>query len=561
MTRFSPDVLPGIDWAVYRSDMFVKVTKSGPRRYVKLVESYRDEAGKPRQRVIATLGRLEAVTAGESSALINGLLRVTGQPTLEEGTGETDFAPARSVGDTWLLTSLWKELGLDDAFRRVLRSKRQFDAERLLRWLEDVLVPDVDTASISHQHLLRTMDALSDCSEALNDVLAQQLKPLIDQELSIVFYDLTTIRAEGSTSLDGDLRQYGPSKEGGIARQFMLGVVQTAEGLPIHHEVFDGNVAETRTLLPTIETVVKRFNVSRVVLVADRGLLSLDNLAALSAVRIEGRPLEFILAVPGRRYGEFDALLKAFHQTHCQDAEREAYGEMAWQDHRLIVAHRPEVAKAQTAARDQKIEALQADARQWFEKLDNQDAGRRYRGRKLSDAGVTARFYKAVTDAHLGHILKVDLTAETFNYVLDQRALDRARMMDGKLLLVTNMADHDPQEIVERYRALADIERGFRVLKSDIEIAPVYHRLPDRIRAHALICFLALVLYRVLRMRLKASDHPLSPTRALEIARKIQFHQVLLHRRETASGLTKLKPEQRDLFEAIGLPAPTASRL
>jgi hypothetical protein len=77
---------------VYRGDMFVKVTKSGPRRYVKLVESYRDEAGKPRQRVIATLGRLEAVTAGESSALINGLLRVTGQPTLEEGTGETDFA-------------------------------------------------------------------------------------------------------------------------------------------------------------------------------------------------------------------------------------------------------------------------------------------------------------------------------------------------------------------------------------------------------------------------------------------------------------------------------------
>ncbi|MDZ7853503.1 MAG: IS1634 family transposase [Halomonas sp.] len=559
--------------------MFVKITKSGPRRYVKLVESFRDEAGKSRQRVIATLGRLEAVTAGESSALINGLLRVSGQPTLDEGTGETDFAPARSVGDTWLLTSLWKELGLDDAFRRVLRTKRQFDAERLLRvmvfnrlcdpesklgvlrWLEDVLVPDVDTASITHQHLLRTMDTLSECSETLNDVLAQQLKPLIDQELSIVFYDLTTIRSEGGTSLEGDVRHYGPSKEGGIARQFMLGVVQTAEGLPIHHEVFDGNMAETRTLLPTIETVTKRFKVRRVVLVADRGLLSLDNLEALSAVRIEGRPLEFILAVPGRRYGEFDELLKTFHQTHCQGADHEAYGEMAWQGHRLIVAHRPEAAKAQTAARDQKIEALQADARQWFEKLDNQDAGRRYRGRKLSDPGVTARFYKAVTDAHLGHILKVDLTAETFNYVLDQRALNRARMMDGKLLLVTNMADHEPEQIVERYRALADIERGFRVLKSDIEIAPVYHRLPERIRAHALICFLALVLYRVLRMRLKASDHKLSPTRALEIARKIQFHQVLLHRRETASGLTKLKPEQRDLFEAIGLPAPAASRL
>jgi len=225
--------------------------------------------------VIATLGRLEAVTAGESSALINGLLRVSGHPTLEEGTGETDFASARSVGDTWLLISLWKELGLNEAFRRVLRTKRQLDAKRLLRvmvfnrlcdpesklgvlrWLEHVLEPDIDTVSISHQHLLRTMDTLSDCSDALNDVLAQQLKPLIDQELSSVFYDFTTIRAEGKTSLDGDVRHYGPSKEGGIARQFMLGVVQTAEGLPIHHEVFDGNVAETKTLLPTIETVTK----------------------------------------------------------------------------------------------------------------------------------------------------------------------------------------------------------------------------------------------------------------------------------------------------------------
>jgi transposase len=83
-------------------------------------------------------------------------------------------------------------------------------------------------------------------------------------------------------------------------------------------------------------------------------------------------------------------------------------------------------------------------------------------------------------------------------------ALRRARRLDGKLLLVTNLPDHTPQEIVQRYKALADIERGFRVLKSDIDIAPVYHRHPDRIEAHALICFLALVLHRVLRMRLRS---------------------------------------------------------
>jgi transposase len=77
-------------------------------------------------------------------------------------------------------------------------------------------------------------------------------------------------------------------------------------------------------------------------------------------------------------------------------------------------------------------------------------------------------------------------------------------MMDGKLILVSNVPDLTPAEIVARYKALADIERGFRVLKSEIEIAPVFHRLPNRIRAHALICFLALLFYRVLRLRLKA---------------------------------------------------------
>ena len=190
--------------------MFVKVTTSGPRQYVKLVEAYRDTSGIARQRIIATLGRIEAVRAGEADSLVNGLLRAAGKPSLEDGTGDVSFAPALSVGDTWLLTALWKELGFDDAFRRLLRNRRQFDAERLLRvmvfnrlcdpesklgilrWLEGTLVPDVVAESVTHQHLLRTMDTLAECADTLDDVLAGLLRPLIDQELSIVFYDLPT---------------------------------------------------------------------------------------------------------------------------------------------------------------------------------------------------------------------------------------------------------------------------------------------------------------------------------------------------------------------------------
>ena len=153
------------------------------------------------------------------------------------------------------------------------------------------------------------------------------------------------------------------------------------------------------------------------------------------------------------------------------------------------------------------------------------------------------------------------MSAQVFTYDIDERALNRVRMMDGKLILVSNMPDHSPAEIVSRYKALADIERGFRVLKSEIEIAPVFHRLPERIRAHALICFLALVLYRVLRMRLKANHSPYSPERTLEVVRRIQFHQVTLHRRQAACGLSTMTPEQKELFHAVNLPVPDSKAL
>jgi transposase len=511
--------------------------------------------------------------------LLNGLLRAAGRPSLEEGTGEVAFAPALSVGDTWLLTALWKELGFADTFRRLLRNRHQFDAERLLRvmvfnrlcdpesklgilrWLEGARVPEVSAEAVNHQHLLRTMDTLAEGADRVDDALAGLLRPLIDQELAIVFYDLTTIRAEGSTDESEDLRHVGHAKEGGTVRQVMLGVVQTAEGLPIHHEVFAGNTGETTTLVPTIEKVLARYPIKRVVLVADRGLLSLDNLDAIRALRVGDQPLEFILAVPARRYGDFDSLLAPFHEKSCRLATAEVFGELNWQGFRLIVAHRPDRASEQSRVRDERIAALEADAAQWAEKLDAQEAGQTRPGKKLSDAGTTARFYKAVADAHLAHIIKVDLAAEVFTYAIDERALNRARLMDGKLILVSNVPESPPAEIVARYKALADIERGFRVLKSEIEIAPVFHRLPDRIRAHALICFLALLLYRVLRLRLKAKASPLSPERALEIARRIQYHQVTLHQRQSASGLSAMTPQQKELFETVALPEPSARRL
>jgi transposase len=120
--------------------------------------------------------------------------------------------------------------------------------------------------------------------------------------------------------------------------------------------------------------------------------------------------------------------------------------------------------------------------------------------------------------------------------------------------------DLDAETIVRRYKSLADIEREFRVLKSEIAIAPVYHRLPERIRAHAFICFLALVLHRVMRLRLKAAGSALSPRRAIELAQRIHYHRLSLRHREI-DGVTKLTTEQKELFDQLGVERPTTETI
>ncbi len=114
---------------------------------------------------------------------------------------------------------------------------------------------------------------------------------------------------------------------------------------------------------------------------------------------------------------------------------------------------------------------------------------------------------------------------------------------------------------MQRYKSLADIERGFRVLKSDIEIGPVYHRLPKRIRAHALVCFMALIVYRVMRMRLKAAKRSESPSMLLEQLKRIQQQTVRTGDGKTLTGLTEMTPAQKSLFAALDLTPPTPSDL
>jgi transposase len=161
-----------------------------------------------------------------------------------------------------------------------------------------------------------------------------------------------------------------------------------------------------------------------------------------------------------------------------------------------------------------------------------------------------------VKEAHLSKILKADLRADSFSWHLDEVALARQEAFDGKLILLTNVRDLKAVEVVERYKRLADIERGFRVLKQDIALAPVYHRLPERIRAHALICFLALLLHRVMRPKLTE----FSPAAALRKLKAIQLHRFTADGK-TVSGLTATGEETRSIFQQLDLPLPDTKAL
>ena len=547
--------------------MFTRVTESGGRRYLQIVESFRNDAGKPRLRVVANLGRVDGMKDGQLDALIRGLSRVAGRD--EPAKTEIAWEGARSYGDVFALHALWKDLGLDRALGRALRSgRRGTDVEALvramvfnrlcdptsklgcLRWLETVAMPAMPE-TVTHQHLLRAMDALMDRAERVETELAKQIRPLVDQDLAVVFYDLTTVRIHGEGEVADDLRAFGMNKDvGGVARQFVLGVVQTAEGLPLMHTVHPGNVAEKKTLQAMLATVLTRFPIQRVILVADRGLLSLENIDDLTALADRGgRKLEFILAVPARRYAE---LAETFQGLAFDEA---GLAESRFAGHRLIVAHDPLRAAEHSDRRRARIAELEAMAEKMVARLDAQDVGRTARGRRASDRGAYSRFTRAVAEAELTRFLKADYTADRFSWGLDEVAIAEAELFDGKLALLTNAPDLDPAETVARYKALADIERGFRVLKSDIEIAPVHHRLPDRIRAHALICFLALVLHRVMRMRLKAKGHSASPRTALDLLARIHRHQARIAER-TLEGTTRPTPEQLTLFDALTLPKP-----
>ncbi len=560
--------------------MYTRVSKSGGRHYLQIVESYRNDAGSPRQRVIANLLRVDQLQAGALDPLIRGLERVASSvrtaPVAASAAPEpasaagAEFFPSRALGHLFALYQLWSQLGLGAALRRCFRqSRRRFDAEALVRamvfnrlveprsklgaleWLGTVAMPDCP--DMTHQQLLRAMDALIDNIDAVEAAVCQQTRGLLDQSVSVMFYDLTTVRYSGEQT-DGDwpLVSKGLAKETPtIQKQFVLGVVQSACGLPLLHTVAPGNVGETTTLAPMLKHALSRFTVKQIILVADRGLLSLENIGEIKALAAEHQvQIDFILALPARRYSD----MRAANQSLVFE---NGLAEGSFAGERMVVAYDPERGAGQRAARLAKLDQADALGERLANKLDAQDEGQPQAGRRASDRGAYARFARELKDRKLTRFYKIDWRGERFSFERKDAAIAEAEGFDGKLYVLTSL----PQEryptasVIERYKALADIERGFRTLKSELLIAPVHHRLEKRIRAHALICFLALLMHRVLRKQLKANGSALSPNTALRLLSTIQRHHVRIESKDYV-GTTRINPQQQELLAQLNIPQP-----
>lgn len=583
--------MPYYLWLCYRHGVQLKVTRSGPRTYLQIVHAYRDEdTGRPKQRHIANLGRADQLSESDLDTLINGLLKFTNRAPLDELhsgiTSEgTTFRPALQVGDIWAVLGIWHQLKLGQTVaRKARRSRRQIDVEKLvrvmvmnrlsdpqsklgmLRWLEQVYLPGVDRESVQHQHLLRAMDVLLEHKQEIENELVGTLLPLFDTEMEVVFYDITTVSVEGEVELPGDLREEGKSKDfEGTDRQYAVGVVQTADGFPVTHEVFRGNISETKTVKGIVTGLVKRFPIRRLVFVADRAMISMDNLAELEGIKLpDGRKVEYILAVPARRYRKMTEDLPQLHQKLMEEtrgSDREVVAEAEVDGRRLVVAHSPRIAKRARRMRAKRLVKALSMARELACKLNDQADGVKRRGRRLTDIGAKITLGQTLSKLKLTRFLQIETEDDVFWWDWNVDEFKRDLELDGKLVLISNVRDLTAEQLVAQYKDLADIERGFRILKSQLEVGPVYHRLPDRIRAHTFICFLALVIQRALRHRLRQSALDLSPEEMLYRLRTVQRHSVRLANGKELEGLSTITPEQRAMFDAAGVPLPTLKRL
>jgi len=463
--------------------MFVRVKRTGDYEYLQIVENRR-ENGRTRQRVVATLGRLDKLQAdGEVDVLLASLGRFAKRIRIQEAHARGDLKAlgAWSIGPALAFGRLWEELKFPAIFERLLGERNfGFEVERVVfasvlhrlfeagsdrqtvRWLINTSVPGVE--EIRLHHFYRAMKWLGKEKDRVEEALFRFHRDLFT-ELSMVFFDTTSFYFEGR---GGDLGELGFSKDRRPDhKQVVVGALLTQNGRPIGCEIAAGNQADAKALLPMVDKARSRFGLSRVCWVADRGMCTAGVVKGL-----EERKMEYILGVRLRRVKKIRELVLAEGLEFEEVEENLKVAEVSVEGRRYVVCHNPFEAEKDKADREAILAELEEKLKSGPKALIGNRGYRRY--------------------------LKVDGGA----VVVDREKLKEEEKFDGKFVLVTNTA-LPAAEVAKQYKKLWMVEAFFRASKSLLETRPVFHQNGEAIRGHIFCSFLALVLRHELMERLE----------------------------------------------------------
>ena len=491
--------------------MFVRVKKSGKYQYLQIVENQRVD-GRVRQRVIATLGRLDVLQkSGQIDGLVSSCARFSEKTAVLEAHREGRTRTIRTVriGPPLVFERLWQELGVPQILKRLLNGRRyEFDVERAVfltvlhrlfpsgsdraaeEWRKKYAIDGVDALEL--QHLYRAMawlgeelpeeeqaDATPFAPRCTKDLIEEALfdrRRDLFSTLELVFFDTTSISFEGEGG--ATLGQFGHSKDHRPDRtQMGVAAILDGEGRPICCELWPGNTTDVTTLIPVIDRLRLRFRIGKIVIVADRGMISRQTIEQLQApdravhfilgarLRSVKEISETVLSHPGR-YREVRGPRKTRHDPAPLKVKN-----VTIEDRRYVVCFNSEQAKKDRADRQAILKSLQDQLKNSPKKLIGNKGYRKY----------------------------VKSTGSRF--AIDHEKVKSESRYDGTWVLQTDL-DLPADEVALSYKDLWIVETLFRTAKSILQTRPVYHKCDETIRGHVFCSFLALGLLKELYDRL-----------------------------------------------------------
>lgn len=534
---------------------------------VQLVESYRNEEGKPRTRILYHFGPLEKFLEIDADKLIDGIMKIKGEVFLES---IKNFGESKDFGDIFVVLSILKELKLFQELKKLQteKSKIKFDVIshfkalisnrisepssklKLLSWLETVYIPGLKEKDISYENLLRTLDFIIKHKKEIENKLAKRVLTIFDLNLKMCFYDITSSYFETSCDLDSsDIRKYGYSRDNRPDRvQVTIGVVMTEEGIPLCHYVFEGNTVDKSTLISVVEDIKSRFgDLVEVSIVTDKGMISSSNLDKL----IEDNQ-GFIIGEDKNKKVSREILFEANEKQENKDEEFVFEKESVYKTTngketklRYVSAFNPATYKLNINRYQEK----KGNFKLKLQEIEN---------KRIKPEEKYLQIKSYLKSKGMSRWYTVSLSNKKVEVKANEEVLQRLESGFGWFMVVSNLSklEYSGKEIIDNYKSLWKVEHGFRELKHSLDIRPMYHFTENRIRAHIFLCFLSMVVTSIIENKLKTNGINLSWEKALFELRKIKTISYNTKTRLQGISFTEINKDRKKIFKALNCPIP-----